>query len=390
MKILYILHDTSIYSGSTKSFMNLILYLKNVNTDFMVICPNKQGIYQELVKRKIPVKALMYKLNAYPSLNSLKNIVLYIPRLVRLLLANWKSCQDLYKIATAYRPDIIHTNVSVINIGYKTAKRMNIPHVWHIRQYIDTGLNLHVFPDKKTFKKELNSNINHLICITKGIQDFYNLTTHSTVIYDGVLSRNTEQYKKEKKKYFLFAGRIEENKGIKDVITAYGKFSQQQSDTNIQLWIAGDTKNTAYYNETIGLVEKMNIASQVVFLGMRKDIYSLMKDAMALIVPSYWEGFGFITAEAMFNGCLVIGRNTSGTKEQFDNGLDRHKKEIALRFNTQKELENHMKDIATNGIESYFPIIDLAKETVLALYTIEDYTKTVYDYYREIVKNTEH
>ena len=133
MKILYILHDTSIYSGSTKSFMNLILYMKNVNTDFMVICPNKQGIYQELVKRKIPVKALMYKLNAYPSLNSLKNIVLYIPRLVRLLLANWKSCQDLYKIATAYRPDIIHTNVSVINIGYKTAKRMNIPHVWHIR-----------------------------------------------------------------------------------------------------------------------------------------------------------------------------------------------------------------------------------------------------------------
>lgn len=123
---------------------------------------------------------------------------------------------------------------------------------------------------------------------------------------------------------------------------------------------------------------------------MRKDIYSLMKDAMALIVPSYWEGFGFITTEAMFNGCLVIGRNTSGTKEQFDNGLDRHKKEIALRFNTQKELENHMKDIATNGIESYFPIIDLAKETVLALYTIEDYTKTVYDYYREIVKNTEH
>lgn len=70
----------------------------------------------------------------------------------------------------------------------------------------------------------------------------------------------------------------------------------------------------------------MNIASQVVFLGMRKDIYSLMKDAMALIVPSYWEGFGFITTEAMFNGCLVIGRNTSGTKEQFDNGLDRHKK----------------------------------------------------------------
>ena len=68
MKILYILHDTSIYSGSTKSFMNLILYLKNVNTDFMVICPNKQGIYQELVKRKIPVKALKSPRHIVPTL----------------------------------------------------------------------------------------------------------------------------------------------------------------------------------------------------------------------------------------------------------------------------------------------------------------------------------
>lgn len=41
---------------------------------------------------------------------------------------------------------------------------------------------------------------------------------------------------------------------------------------------------------------------------------------MALIVPSPFEAFGLITAEAMFNKCLVIGRDTAGTKEQFDNG----------------------------------------------------------------------
>ena len=45
-----------------------------------------------------------------------------------------------------------------------------------------------------------------------------------------------------------------------------------------------------------------------------------MSKALALFVPSSFEGFGFITVEAMFCGCLVIGRNTGGTKEQFDNG----------------------------------------------------------------------
>jgi glycosyltransferase involved in cell wall biosynthesis len=38
-----------------------------------------------------------------------------------------------------------------------------------------------------------------------------------------------------------------------------------------------------------------------------------MAHATALIVSSYHEGFGFITVEAMFNGCLVIGNNKGGT-----------------------------------------------------------------------------
>lgn len=45
-----------------------------------------------------------------------------------------------------------------------------------------------------------------------------------------------------------------------------------------------------------------------------------MNRATALIVPSPFEAFGLITAEAMFNKCLVIGKDTAGTKEQFDNG----------------------------------------------------------------------
>lgn len=39
-----------------------------------------------------------------------------------------------------------------------------------------------------------------------------------------------------------------------------------------------------------------------------------MNRATALIVPSPFEAFGLITAEAMFNKCLVIGKDTAGTK----------------------------------------------------------------------------
>jgi len=48
---------------------------------------------------------------------------------------------------------------------------------------------------------------------------------------------------------------------------------------------------------------------------MRDDVYAIMSRATALIVPSHFEGFGRITAEAMFNGCLVAGYNSAGTRE---------------------------------------------------------------------------
>lgn len=57
-----------------------------------------------------------------------------------------------------------------------------------------------------------------------------------------------------------------------------------------------------------------------------------MSKAQALIVASRFEGFGFITTEAMWNDCLVIGKNIAGTKEQFDNGVAETGHEIGLRF----------------------------------------------------------
>ena len=43
-------------------------------------------------------------------------------------------------------PDIIHTNTGVIHEGLKVAKRLKIPHVWHLREYQDKDFNWEAFP----------------------------------------------------------------------------------------------------------------------------------------------------------------------------------------------------------------------------------------------------
>lgn len=91
--------------------------------------------------------------------------------------------------------------------------------------------------------------------------------------------------------------------------------------TNYKMYIVGAFLDVNYYNECCKLVEVNAAQSFVKFLGRRDDVYELMAQSEMLIVPSIFEGFGFITAEGMANGCVVLGRNTAGTKEQFDVGL---------------------------------------------------------------------
>ena len=118
-----------------------------------------------------------------------------------------------------------------------------------------------------------------------------------------------------------------------------------------------------------------------------EKVRQLMEKATALIMASRAEAFGRVTAEAMFAGCLVIGRDTAGTKEQLDNGLTQIGREIGLRFSNVHELSQHMFDITYKGIETYFPMIKDSQNVVRHLYTTESYAEGVKNFYKQIINN---
>ena len=113
-----------------------------------------------------------------------------------------------------------------------------------------------------------------------------------------------------------------------------------------------------------------------------------MNRAMALIVPSPFEAFGLITAEAMFNKCLVIGRDTAGTKEQFDNGQKKQNQEIALRFTNEQQLTTHLISMEQNGPSYYNKTTQQAYDSVSTLYSIENNAKQIKLLYTTVLKNS--
>jgi glycosyltransferase involved in cell wall biosynthesis len=380
INILYIIHTPTPY-GSNVALINLIDELRPMGINPMVVS-SVDGVLREwLQKRDIPFKLVKYRFQIYPKLGNLINYLTFLPKF-RFLLKNRIAKIKLEKIIKEFNPSVIHTNIGPAHIGFEVAAKLNIPHIWHIREYQDKDFNFHPYPSMQSFKNKIKKS--YLIAITKGLANYFEMPAKtSKVIYDGVMSVNESRFNPDKEKYFLFTGNLQEGKGIRVLIKAFVEFAKSNDEYILQ--IAGNGE-AAYVNELEKIVAKANLAHRVIFLGFRTDRYNLMSRATALVVPSLYEGFGFTTAEALFNGCLVIGNNTAGTKEI----LDQEEGNFGLLYNGHNELVAAINMVIAKGIEYYFPTIKKAQQNALMLYSTEQHGKKVYEYYHEILKNKTH
>jgi len=391
MNIAYILNNTSESNGDTKAFLNMLNDIIAKGVRPFIITPNKEGIYHLLESNdKIRIKALNYRPCAYPRLRITIDYLYFIPKLLARLFVNHKATRQLAACLKENSIDIVHTNVGVVRIGFDAAQKNGIPHIYHIREYADR-IGIKYFPTKQSFIRQLNGNMSYSICITKAIQDYYHQSDKgkaSRVIYDGVFSRQTALPTFSSKNYFLFAGRIQPAKGLDQLLKAYSLYSMNEANP-LHLKIAGSYTDSAYYRKQFKFVEEHHLTEQVEFLGNIDDIQKVMREARALIVSSPFEGFGFCMPEAMQQGCLVIGRNTSGTKEQLDNALEMTGQEIALRYETTEQLDSLLSEVANQPVSHYNALTQRAFDVVNQLYTKEDHVRNVYEYYIDILNEKE-
>lgn len=379
MKIAYILNSSDMFGGASKSFMALLQGVIKAGHEAMVVLPDAGPLKEVLDKLKVETHVLTYRPNLYPYDESLKDYILWIPRLLARRFVNGKAVRQLCGMLEGY--DIVHTNVSVIDIGQRAASQCNIPHVYHFREYGDLDFGYRYFPSKSRFMKTVDWSI----CITRGIQQHHALCDNrkSVVIYNGIrprLAQMPEQDGKEEK-YVLFAGRLEPAKGCEMAIEAFCK-----ANLSACLKIAGESLNEMYLSGLKRIVEKYNMVDRVQFLGAVDNVQELMRNAVATIVASKFEGFGRVAAEAMFSGCIVVGRNTGGTMEQFNNGLRYTGGEIGFRFTTVNELVQCLRSIFRMPDEKLYDVRQRAFRTVNNFYTTEASVESVINFYN-IIKN---
>lgn len=384
MNIIYVLSGTSMHGGATKSFINLLKDICNAGNKALVICPDKNGIYEYLNENNISgakVQCINYTYNILPFIRSGKDIILFFPRLIKRIIKNRTAAKALVKIAKNFNTDIIHTNTSVNNIGFLAAKSLKIPHIWHIREYGWSDFKMKVPFQNRMLK---NSN-NYTISITKDINKSKYLEgrTNSIVIYNGIVTPDCFRFCNSFERCFLFVGRVTEKKGALTLLESYHRYIESKPSFVWKLKFAG-LINKDFKEKMQSVCKSYGIDQYVEYLGVIDNISDLMFKSGVVVVPSYCEGFGRVLPEAMSNGCLTIARNTGGSKEQYDNGLDYTGKEIGLRFDNTEELTSILIDVSSKGKLYYKDMINDSQQTVKHFYTISAYSSNVLNFYNKI------
>ena len=379
MKIIYINHSSGI-QGAGLALLNIVRGMLKIGIVPIVVLPSTGPLADKFHEMGVKVYYVMHYNAIYPRRKFLTDYILYPYRLIRTLLYNKLAEHRFRKIVLAEQPDIIHSNSGVIRFGAKIAGERNIPHVWHVREFMSKDFFGVPLGGERKVRELYGLKNNHCIAITKAVFHHFALTpSKDCVIYDGVFPANVVTPNVlEKKKYLLFVGSLQKGKGIYDALTAFNAVADKIPE--YELWIAGKD----YVNIEHEISIRKN-SGQIKHLGFRTDVYDLMANATALLVPSYYEGFGFITVEAMLNKTLVIGRDVAGTKEQFDNGLHITGKEIGVRFNTTKELSEAILHVCINSSSMFGNMIESAYKVVMDNYTIEKNTQQINNLYEHIL-----
>ncbi|MGB3494590.1 MAG: glycosyltransferase family 1 protein [Elainellaceae cyanobacterium] len=113
--------------------------------------------------------------------------------------------------------------------------------------------------------------------------------------------------------YFLYLGRPDPHKNVSRIIEAFAKLP---ISPEVELWLAG-TPDPVATPALLQQAEALGVGNRVKQLDYvpYADLPKLLNQAIALVFPSLWEGFGLPVLEAMACGTPVITSNLSSLPE---------------------------------------------------------------------------
>ena len=325
MKILFVTHYVELY-GANRSLLNLLKGLSRYKVNFQVLSP-RDGPIADKVKElggSVIFSDIGHWAMAEDRYNEYSlNGKLYLLRKQLRFLSGTEFL--LRPEIRCFSPDVVYTNSSVCTTGYVISKKLQVPHVWHIREFVYEDYRMRFILGKFIASKVIKKS-SAVIAISESLRRSFFGKRYSPqvhVVYNGVISHsdiaryNSASVSQTGVLRLLILGFIHAKKGQETAIQAIQKVNL--NGKRVILDIVGDG-DCAELDRLRQLTKDLKVDDSVKFLGYSEDPFSLYANYDGLIMASKMEAMGRVTAEAMIMGLPVIGRNSGATVELIKNG----------------------------------------------------------------------
>lgn len=232
---------------------------------------------------------------------------------------------ELMNAVEEFAPDLINAHHSYFTstpAALRAARRLGVPavltlHVASMEEFDGwRGAVARLY--EKTLSRRILAQADALVAVSDAVAGSVRRHTgrEVTVIPNGVdVDRFfPESSRNQKGKRVVFVGRLIANKGPDKLLSAFRHVLDVVPTATLRMVGDGPMRRTLER-----YVQSNDLSESVEFLGLRRDIDRLLREADVLVRPSLVEGMPLAVLEAMSSGLPVIVSNVGGVKELVEN-----------------------------------------------------------------------
>tara|TARA_B100001121_G_C18675829_1_gene616199 strand:- start:217 stop:1284 length:1068 start_codon:yes stop_codon:yes gene_type:complete len=316
------------FGGISRYFVSLAEELLKKNIKLKIVAPiNKNNLL-----KKIPTNSkFSFYFQRYPILKIFEKFNNYLSKM----------------IIKNFKPDIFHETY-YSNFNYDDIEAKKIITVYDLihEKFPE------YFSNEKINEKKNIKNYDHYICISKNTKkdliEFYKIPEKKiSVIYlSGSHYRNLKasNYSKNisRQNFFLYVGSRENYKNFNLIIECFKKYEYLQ---NFKIVCFGGGKFTNSEVENFAGLKVEHIE------GNDQELIDLYCNAICLLLPSKYEGFGIPMLEAMELSCPVLSSSTEALREIGDDAALYFDPESCHELKKKIELIIHDSEIRSSLIK---------------------------------------
>lgn len=302
MKIIYLITTLEV-GGAEKQLIDII---NNINNYNILIVVMKGNIIFKPKNNNIKIVNLNIGYNMLSVFYSIRQFGLITKNFKPIIIHSHmihanifaRICRVFYKL-----PYLICTSHNTYEGGFLLTK------IYRITDYL-SDFNTNVSNEAvDKFYKSCAVKTGRMVNVPNGIDTNkfkFNLSDRISIRKDLEIVENT--------KVFIYVGRLTEAKDPFNLLYAFHIACEAHNDLLLIIIGSGHLKDSL-----INFVKKNNLIGKVIFLDFSDKISNFLSAADCFILPSAWEGFGLVVAEALACNRFVIATDSGGVKEVLGN-----------------------------------------------------------------------